>query len=154
MAQNRRIALPLRTVQRILLALMSGVGLFATMAVLLRSSVSPNAALRVPLLGTLVGVTALAIVTYVFTRRSMRARLSGRKGAAQAELKAGFLPAELAGLAILGAALAEGVGLLGVVTFLLTHSWPALVAPGLAMALIAVQVPTIQRASDALRAIS
>ena len=151
MAQPRRVALSLRTVQMILLALMSGGGLFATMAFVMRASVSPNQALQMPLFATVLGAALVSTVAYWIARRTVRWRLALRRGAAQAELQSGIVPPELSGLAILGAALAEGVGLLGVVTFLLTHRWPALLAPGLAMALIALQIPSAERARQALR---
>jgi hypothetical protein len=61
------------------------------------------------------------------------------------------VPQPLFQLAIIGAALAEGFGLLGAVSLLLGASWYVLAAPVLAIPLILVQLPTRSRLEEQLR---
>lgn len=61
------------------------------------------------------------------------------------------MPPPLQALAILGGALAEGVGLLGVVALLLGAPWYALALPAVAVVLILAQLPSRERLERMLR---
>ena len=71
--------------------------------------------------------------------------------AAREGLAAGILPRELAALTIVGAALAEGIGLFGGIVYFLTGSPVALAAPVVAVLLIIAQLPTRTRTENILR---
>lgn len=79
---------------------------------------------------------------YFIVRKTFVARaVADRRGSLEI-LKQGLIPLPLQSLAILGAALVEGVGLLGTVTVMLGGPWYVLAAPVLAIALILLQIPT------------
>lgn len=141
----------IRSAQIILGALIGGVLMFAAAAsvIELASPVDANVARML-----LIGVAVLAgagIVTYVFFRREALRRLGLRRDQALEEARSGTMPAELMALTLVGAALAESVGLLGCVIVLLTRFFPVLVLPGLAILLIAAQLPSQARVEGLVR---
>ena len=143
-------AQPIGSIQIVHFALIAGVLTFTLVAIFVDLG-EPNASLQTPLL-VAIGVLALSAGSaYPLIRSQFLGRLARRRDGAVDELREGRLPHALASLAIVGAALAEGVALLGVVTFMLTRQWAVLAAPALAIVLIALQIPTRERAEGLLR---
>lgn len=143
--QSTRAA-PLRTIQVVLLALMGGLAVITAVALAVRGQSPPQRSVQL-LLGAAVGASAVvAVVVYPLVRRKLMAQLAARPDQAKSELNQGQLPGELSALAIVGAALAEGPGISGAIGFLLTRQRPFLAAPVLAVLLIALQIPTRERA--------
>jgi hypothetical protein len=143
----------LRSTQIILLALAMGVLTFAGVVVFLRlsSSKSMDPDLGNLLLVTIGGLAVSEIVVYVLLRRSFVARAAAARDESLQLLRQDRIPPSLQVLAILGAALAEGAGLLGVVALLLGAPWVALAVPVVAVALILVQMPTRERLERLVR---
>lgn len=143
-------ALPIRSIRILHVALIGGIVLFASVAVLAGLG-TPDSNLALPLFIGLGALTVGVAVVQPLLRRQFLGSLAARHDAATDELRMGLLPPELASLSIVRAALVEGVGLFGVVVFMLTGQWAALAAPGLAIVLIAACIPTRERAEGLLR---
>lgn len=91
-------------------------------------------------------VPAYLAVRKVLLERARAAREPGRE-----LLRQGRVPPPLLALTIVGAALAEGVGLFGAITVLLGGPWVVLAAPVLAAGLILMQIPRRERLEELLR---
>lgn len=142
----------IRSAQAILLAMLGGLAIFAVAAGVLELSTSLDAGVKRVLLLGLAVLAGVEIPVYFLLRMTLLRRLGARKDEALAEARRGELPAELMALAVAGAALAEGVGLLGCTIVLLTRLLPVLAAPALAVLLIAFQIPTQERVENQVRA--
>ena len=149
----RSTATPLRITSIILVALVVGIVTFAGVVLFLRISSDRelDPAVGQLLLITL-GVLAFAeLPVYVLVRKQLLARARSMKTEALGLLLQGLTPQPLFSLTIVGAAMAEGLGLLGVLAVLLGAPLYALVAPALAVALILAQIPTRGRLEHAVR---
>ena len=102
----------------------------------------------------LLGVAALAVTSGLTVSRLIQAKasekLAARRTEALAEIAAGQVPPEVAQRTIVGAALAEGVALLGVVTYLLEGSPLAFVPIGLGLLGVAAHLPSRDRLTEAV----
>lgn len=89
-----------------------------------------------------VGDTVVFLLARVATLAIVRARLTraGNEKPGSDVVWPGFW-----GLTIVVGGMLEGLGLLGAVVYLLTGAWIALLAPGVALFLIAVLIPTQDR---------
>lgn len=143
----------LRSTQIVLLALALGVLSFTGVVVFLRLSASASMDSKVAslLLVTVGGLAVSEVAAYVLLRRTFVARAVASREESLALLRQGCTPLPLHTLAIIGAALAEGAGLLGVVALLLGAPWYALAAPAVAVALILLQLPTRERLERIVR---
>jgi hypothetical protein len=142
---------PARTAQIVVVALAAGV-LVATVAMaVLRSMMEARSAAAQVMPFVLAGLGVAQIGGYLFLRRHFLGRAAAMGAQAQTLVRDGHVPQPLFQLAIIGAALAEGFGLLGAVSLLLGASWYVLAAPVLAIPLILVQLPTRSRLEEQLR---
>lgn len=130
-----------------------GLLIFTGLAVFLNASASkplnPEVAKILPVVIACVAVSELPV--YVLLRKQLLARVTAERSASAELVEQGRIPLPLQTLAIVGAALAEGVGLLGGVTLLLGGSLYVLAAPALAALLIVVQVPTRAKLEQLVR---
>lgn len=148
-------ASPLRVTRIILLALVLGIATFAGVVVFLRFSSERelDPAVGRLLLLTL-GVLAFAeLPVYFLVRRQLLARAQSMKAEALELLSRDLTPQPLFSLTIIGAAMAEGLGLLGVLAVLLGAPLYALAAPLVAVLLILAQFPTRERLEQAVRGV-
>lgn len=143
----------LRSAQIIPLAMALGVLAVtgAAIAVRLSGSLVGNPQVTGVLTMVVAGLAATLLPVYFVVRRMLLARAQMQRAQARELLAQGQAPPALLSLVIVGAALAEGVGLFGAVTVLLGGPWFVLAAPGLALALILAQVPTRARFEALLR---
>jgi hypothetical protein len=146
-------ATPLRTTSVILVALVAGILTFAGVVIFLRLSGERELD---PAVGRMLlaafGLIAISeIPVYLLLRKQFLARARQAKDEALELLRRGLVPPPLFSLTIVGAAMAEGLGLLGVVAVLLGAPLYALAAPALAVALILAQIPTRERLEQAVR---
>lgn len=137
----------------IVLALMGGLVMFTVIGVVLRLqelvAPVPTAENVLPIV---VLVTLLGGVGAAFAVRSrMVAEVRKSKADALAELRADRVPQGLALATILGAALVEGPGLLGIITVLLGGPWYCLAAPVLAIGVMLWTLPSRQRLEEAVQ---
>lgn len=142
-----------RSTQIILLALALGVLTFTAVVVGMRVTTEPTLD---PELGRLLLVVAALLAAgevgaFVVLRRTFVARARAVREESLALVKDGRTPLPLHAFAIIGGALAEGVGLLGTVGLLLGAPWYGLAVPLLAVAAILLQLPTRERLERTLR---
>ncbi len=145
----------LRVTRIILLALVLGIATFSGLVVFLRRSSERelDPAVGQLLLVTL-GVLAVAeLPVYFLLRKQFLARAQAMKGEALELLLQDLTPPALFSLTIIGAAMAEGLGLLGVLAVLLGAPLYALAATFLAVLLILAQFPTRERLEQAVRGV-
>ncbi|MBI5364856.1 MAG: hypothetical protein HZA53_16890 [Planctomycetes bacterium] len=144
---------PIRTLQVILGALIAGLLSFTAVAVFVRTSIGGVGS------GAPVDLLALVVLVlfagmggvYFMVRRSMLAAARAKRESALALVRQELVPIELQRLTLLGAALAEGPGLLGTVVVLIGGSWFLLAAPVIAMLCILFQMPSRERMEALLR---
>jgi len=143
----------LRVAGVILLALVLGIATFASVVVFLRLSSEREFDPSVgQLLLMTLGVLAVAeLPVYFLLRRQFLARARAMRDEALELLRQGLTPQPLFSLTIVGAAMVEGLGLLGVLAVLLGAPLYALAAPALAVLLILAQFPTRERLEQAVR---
>lgn len=148
-------AIPLRTTRLVLAALALGLLTFGGIVVFLRASgMSPkDNGIGGVLAMTLAFMAVANTAIYFVLRKQLLARAQTSKAEALALLSQDLVPPHLNTLTILGAALAEGVGLFGVVTVLLGGPWYALAAPAVAVVLILALFPTRERLEQAVRGV-
>ena len=148
-------ALPLRNARLIVLALVLGIVIFAGLVVFLRlsSDTALNPEVGKLLLVVIGGLAVSNSVVYFLLRKSFVARAQEAKAEALELLKQDAMPPQLFSLTIIGAALAEGVGLLGVVAVLLGAPWFALAAPAVAVVLMVAQLPTREKLERVVRGV-
>jgi hypothetical protein len=145
MTSDENIARALLPLQFIVLALLSGIVVFsgATIYLVTNGRVTADPGLLLPL-GPAVGLFALAeFVGFVFVRRGIMDALrrvveeSGTDALPPARLLASFRV-----LTIIGAAMAEGVSLFGVVVVLLTGNWAAFAVAAVGLLVLVRLFPT------------
>jgi hypothetical protein len=142
----------IRSAQTILLALAVGVLTLTAATIWLRMrSAAPNPELARILLFVTSMVAFSDLVVYFLLRHLFLTRLAPARRAAREAVRRGELPRELFTLALIGAALAEGGGLLGAVAFFLGAHWSALLFPLLSVCVILAQLPSQERAEALLR---
>jgi hypothetical protein len=143
----------LRATQLVLVFLAAGMLVLTTAAALLRGAgLTPaNLAVARVLPWIVVALAAAEMPAYLVLRRTLLARACASRDEALALAREGRIPGPLHALALVGAALAEGVGFLGLVALVLGASWYVLAAPLLAAALILAQVPTAEGVRRAVR---
>src|SRR5262245_11872915 len=146
-------ATPLRVTSLILVSLVAGILAFAGVVAYLRLSseleLDPDVGGRILVV---VGLLALSeIPLYLLLRSRFLASARAAKDEALELLRQGLVPKPLFSLTIVGAALVEGLGLLGVIAVLIGAPLYALAAPALAVALILAQIPTRERLEQAVR---
>lgn len=144
---------PIRNPQIILAALAGGVLTFAGVATYLRlSGMEMGESELARLLPVLVVVLAAAeFPVYLLLRKAFLAPVRAARAESLGLVEQGRIPLQLQTLAILGAALAEGVGLLGVVTVMVGGSWYVLAAPALSVVAILALLPTRARLERMVR---
>jgi hypothetical protein len=146
-------ATSLRITSIILVALVAGIATFAGVVLFLRLSSERelDPAVGQLLLITL-GLLAVAeLPVYFLLRKQFLARVRAMKAEALQLLLQDLTPQPLFSLTIVGAAMVEGLGLLGVMAVLLGAPLYALAAPALAILLILAQIPTRARLEHAVR---
>ena len=121
-------------------------GILAFMAIIIFVKQGEDASARDSELAGILGLALLvfallALGAWVFARSKTRAALKQRLEEAKQELEEGAIPKELMIGSIFGAAGAEGIGLFGVVGYLLTSATSFLVAPVQAIIVILVCIP-------------
>jgi len=143
---------PIFRAQIILSVLIVGVIALTVAAVFAQPKMgSTDAELGMKLLLILAGLPLLALPLYALMRRRATRLLARRHHDARAEVRNDQIPPELMGVAVVGAALVEGLGLFGATIFLLTGQWLALIAPALAIILIGIQIPGKEGIERAVR---
>lgn len=144
---------PIRTIQVVLGALIAGLLAFSGVAAFVRSSSGAlDSGASVEAFAFVVPVVFVSAgVVYFVLRRSLLASVRANREQAAELARQGIMPAELQRLVILGAALAEGPGLLGAVAVLIGGSWFLLAAPLLAMLCIGSSMPSRERVESLLR---
>ena len=131
----------MKTAQIILSLLLVGVIVFTIVVIFVRPPEEPDEE-RAPLMLLILGVVAFSVLpVYGIVRKGFIKALSRRHQLALAEVRHHQIPPELMGLAIVGGALTESVGIFGAVVFMLTGEWYALAAPAVAVILLGVQIP-------------
>jgi hypothetical protein len=145
----------LRVLRMILVALALGIVIFAGVVVFVRATDvrEMNPQVGQLLLVVIGGLAVSELAIYFLLRRQFLARAQDERGEALELLREGFVPVPLYTLTIFGAAMAEGVGLLGVVGVLLGSPWFTLAVPVLAVVLILAQLPTQARFERAVRGV-
>lgn len=144
----------IRAAQVILVTLAGGVVTFTAVAISVRlaSEAGPsNPRIGKLLLLVTAGLAASEVFVYAILRKQALGRLAAGRAEALELLEQGRLPSELFTLALVGAALTESVGLLGMVALLVGGPWLALVAPALAVLLILAQLPIRERVEALVR---
>jgi hypothetical protein len=144
---------PMRVAALVVTALAIGVVTFAGVVVFLRISGEVESEVGRSL-WIWIGAVALAEVpVYVAVRSRLLARVQGMREEAHRLLGEGLAPQPLFALTLVGAALAEGLGLLGAVAVLLGAPLAVLAVPAAAAALILAQLPSRERYEGALRGV-
>jgi hypothetical protein len=130
---DEAVARTILTLRLVLLAIALGIIVFSVVAAILVSTdaVPARPELGSSLLPALVAAAVLMMVVFVLVRQVLRADLRPEK----------LLPRFLA-LTIVSGALAELPSLFGVVVFLLTRQWAALLAPILGLAALVLLFPS------------
>jgi hypothetical protein len=148
-----RPALTIQALRIICFALIGGLVMITVGAVFLRTqgmmTPVPAAEQALPL------AVALAFATSVGLHFVLRPKLINEAAKAKTQsmqmLSEQKVPQALGAATIVGAAIFEGPGLLGAVTFLLGGPWYCVAAPVLAIAAIAWMVPSRERFEEELR---
>jgi len=146
---------PLRSTLLVLAALAFGVLSFTAVAVVLRvtGAFAPRLAETGVLSLVVVALPLVQAPIYMVVRKASLGRLSRAREEALEEVKQGRVPLPLHSLAIIGAALFESFGLLGVITLMLGGPWALLAAPALSVGLILMQIPTRARLERLVRGV-
>lgn len=151
MESSGSTAIPFQRAWIILGALIAGLFCFTCIALFVDLAGDTDADMEA--MGTLLSYVMLALAlgeipVYLLVRKGVIARVAKRREDALEEIDRGLLPVELMGLALIGSALAEAVGLFGVTIYMVSGDLPALAAPVLAAAAIALQMPGRSRAKE------
>ena len=141
----------LKTLRRIHLALTAGLVIFTAVVLVAGPVGEPNPELGLILLGVAVGLAMVEVAAFQLLPRTLLAALREHPEEARRRLRAGEIPHQLAALAIVRAALAEGPGLLGCVGLLVTGYLPLLVMPLLSIVAILLFLPDQERLERALK---
>lgn len=137
-----------RTIRLVVAAMATGVLAFGAMVVFMITGgvITTNPALANILLLTLAGLAFVEVVAYTMVRAICldRARRAWNGAVADESSVDGVLSC-FSTLTLIGAAMAEGFGLFGIVIFLLAGAWVAIAASALALLVIAIQFPSRAR---------
>jgi hypothetical protein len=138
---DQPIARTILTLRTVLLAIAGGIVAFGAVAVVLVSTdaVRAQTQLGSALLPALAAAAVAAMVVFAVVRQASRATLRRADLAAVPPAKT---LARFQGLTIIGGALAELPSLFGIVVFLLTRQWVALLAPVLGLAALSLLFPS------------
>ncbi len=151
-ARNTLTVSALRTV---VMALMTGLVVFAIVAVVLREQglVAPVEVANglLPILVMIVFLSCASSAVLIRFRMIEVARRS--KEESLAELRADRVPPVLGQLTLIGAALVEGPGLLGIVTVLIGGPWYCLAAPFFALGMMFWNLPSRQRFEELIQGV-
>ena len=143
-------AMPVKVGRLVVLALAFGLAAFSIICFVVSSAgdtvEAPSAdGLNVLLIALgIVGVSVLPLALFLPPR--IAARVLKRKEEARAEVKKGLLPREIFAGSLIGAALAEGWGLFGAALYLISGDALTLIAPTIALLVIAMHVPSVEKA--------
>lgn len=145
----------LATLRIIVVAMMMGVATFAVIAAVIgRPSADAPPDSNWQLFAIIVGVAALGGITaFPVVRQALVAQLRRRfeegsgavgdgESAASREERLAEVARPYMTLTIVAGAMAEGVGFLGCIFFILTHVWLMLIAPALAVLVLIAMFPT------------
>ena len=142
MHTNEDIDKALTTLRIILGAILAGMLAFGVVAVVIGRQ-ADDTTLATPLLVVLVVLSLGAVPTFVIARAVLRNRVRhSYEQRPPTEDQIGKLVPILMTLTIIGAAMAEGIGLFGLVIYLITGTAWALVAPVVAALAILLQFPS------------
>lgn len=137
----------------IVLALMGGLMTFGVIAVVLRQqglvAPVPQAESVLPIVVLVTLLVGVGVSVLVRSRLLVQVRNSKRE--ALAELRAERVPQALSLSTILGAALVEGPGLLGIITVLVGGPWYCIAAPLIAIGVMLWTLPSRQRFEEAVQ---
>lgn len=146
-------AIVARQLRVVLSALAAGLILFAVVASIVELDVGDRDHLDI--LIYIVPFLAIGNITaYLVIRSKLLAAARGRVArgrVVEGEWAADLVPNELRTLTVIAAALAESVGLLGIVVFMLTRTWALLAAPAAAILAIVALLPSEQGLKDLIR---
>lgn len=144
---------PIRATQFILAALALGVVCFSGVAAYLRFSgvLTTHAEIADLLPLVAAGLIVSCAPVYFLLRARAIVRVAADKDAALELVRADRIPAPLHQLAIVGAALVEGPGILAVLAVLLGANLYALAVPALTVLVICALIPSRSRIEDLVR---
>lgn len=147
---------PIRSTQVLLAALILGLVVFSGVAAYMRQNspgqVGPEVTNILQVVVPILFVSSATV--FMFLRRRFMDQAAAGKNEMLELIRQDRIPFQLHALAIFGAALAEGPGLLGAVTVLLGGSWYLLLAPLLSILTIATLIPTQSRLEETVRGLS
>ncbi|UCG15081.1 MAG: hypothetical protein JSV19_07260 [Phycisphaerales bacterium] len=142
MHTNEDIERALTTLRVIIGAMLAGMIAFGAVAVVLGRQ-ADDTTLATPLLVVLIVLSLGAVPTFVITRAVLRNRVRhSYELRPPTEDQTGKLVPILMTLTIIGAAMAEGVGLFGLVIYVITGTVWALIAPVVAILALVLQLPS------------
>lgn len=138
----------LRALRIVIVAMMGGILSFSVIAVVISPRMTKRPELAGLLLLILGALVVVEMLVYFVIRRGTMAKLrqSLREAPLDADSEGRMLPA-MATLTLIGAAMAEGIGLFGVVAFLITGQTAALAAPAIALLVLVLRIPTQEKLS-------
>lgn len=143
----------IRSTQIVLAALIAGLLAFAGVTTFVRLGMGPIESSDT-LAALTIGVPVVFVVsagTYAVLRRPMLAPVLADREAALALVREERLPPALQRATIVGAALAEGPGLLGTAVVLLGGPWLLIATPFVSIAWIVLLMPTRERVESIVR---
>lgn len=127
------------------LALIGGLVVFGIVSVLRgNESSSPDLKEWAPIVLGVAGVVAVCLVALL--PRKMAARVHERREEAREEIRAGRIPGEIMQAQVRALGIADGWGLLGLAFHWMTGEPLTLIVPGIAIILILVSMPTLDKA--------
>lgn len=135
----------LQSMRVVVSAMAVGVIMFAAIVVFLIASgrMTGDPTLQNPLLLALLAVAVMEIVAYVVVRKLITDKLRRRWLSQETEELPADDPAKsYQAITLIGAAMAEGWSLFGLVVLLITGNWLAIAAPAIGVVLIALHFPT------------
>jgi len=147
---------PIRTARIIHLALVLGLVTITALFVFLRLNHPPDTQ---PQVTNVLLIVVMVMFSSYFTVRpflgkALLAKIAADRDGALAIVREERVPLPLYSLSIVGAALAEGPGLLGAMLVYLGAPWYALAAPVLSIALILMSLPTREKLEEQIRSVA
>lgn len=138
---NEPVARTILTLRLLALAVAGGIVVFGVVATVLVSNevIPARPELGAALLPALLVAAVLMIVVYAIVSRALRAAL---RQEATGGVPSERLLAHFRALHIIGSALAELPAMFGIVVFLLTRRWVALLAPALGLGALLLSFPS------------
>lgn len=147
---------PLRTGQILIAALIFGMLSFAGVAAAMAGKISRPDPQLANMLFIVMGVLAVSELTayHLLVRPIFIRQTRSQAQAIDPASRAAFIEPRYLNLTIIAGALAEGLGLLGAVTTLVTGRLEALAAPALAALALLIIIPTRDRLDRFVRAVT